>query len=38
MGDGPDKIKLEKIAGNSIIFMPWIQDIRTRIQIIQKAK
>lgn len=38
MGDGPDKLKLEKIAGNSIIFMPWIQDISTRIQIIQKAQ
>lgn len=38
MGDGPDKTKLEKIAGNSIIFMPWIQDIHTRIQIIQKAQ
>lgn len=38
MGDGPDKIKLEKIAGNSIIFIPWIQDIHARIQVIQKAK
>lgn len=38
MGDGPDKIKLEKIAGNSIIFIPWIQDAHARIQVIQKAK
>ncbi len=38
MWDGPDKLKLEKIAGDSIIFMPWIQDIHTRIQIIQKAQ
>lgn len=38
MGDGPDKIKLEKIAGNSIIFIPRIKDIYARIQVIQKAK
>lgn len=38
MGDWPDKLKLEKIAGDTIIFIPRIQDINSRIQIIQKAQ
>ncbi len=38
MGDWPDKEKLQSIAGNSIIFMSWIQDIHQRIQLIQWSK
>lgn len=38
MWDGPDKEKLQKIAGDTIIFIPWIQDINKRIQTIQNAQ
>jgi glycosyltransferase involved in cell wall biosynthesis len=35
MGDGPDKEKLQYIAGETIIFLPRIHDINQRIQLIQ---
>jgi glycosyltransferase involved in cell wall biosynthesis len=35
MGDGPDKEKLQYMAGETIIFLPRIYDINQRIQLIQ---
>lgn len=38
MGSGPDEIYLKSIAGPSIIFIGWIQDIQEKIKIISQAK
>jgi glycosyltransferase involved in cell wall biosynthesis len=38
MGDGPDKEKLQTTSGETIIYIPRIQDIHKRIQLIQWAK
>ena len=38
MGSGPDEIYLKSIAGPSIIFIGWIQDIDEKIKIISQAK
>lgn len=38
MGSGPDELQLKSIAGPSIIFIGWIQDIDEKIKIISHAK
>ena len=38
IGDGPDKEKLQTLAGDTIMFIPWIKDIQQRSKIIQQAK
>ncbi len=38
MGSGPDEAYLKSIAGPSIIFIGWIQDVDEKIKIISQAK
>jgi len=38
MGSGPDEKQLKSMAGPSIIFIGWIQDIDEKIKIISQAK
>lgn len=38
IGSWPDEMYLKSLAGDSIIFVPWIDDHSQRIQIIQGAK
>ena len=38
MGSGPDEVYLKSIAGPSIIFIGWINDIDEKIKIISQAK
>lgn len=35
--DGPDKITLQKQAGDTIVFVPWIENIHERIRIIESS-
>jgi glycosyltransferase involved in cell wall biosynthesis len=37
MGSGPDKDYLQSIAGDTILFIDWIQDTQSKIDIIKKS-
>ena len=38
IGDGPDKLTLQKQAGNTIMFVPWIENIHERIRVMASAR
>jgi len=38
MWSGPDEEELKKLAGNSIMFIGWIEDEKERMEIMSKAK
>lgn len=38
MWSGPDEVYLKSIAGPSIIFIGWVQDVNEKIKIISQAK
>jgi len=38
IGDGPDKEKLQELAGDTITFIPWIKDSKQRSKIVKQAR